>query len=1013
MRRIIFLLTFAATIYHSYPITITTYSSAENDRFATFSLTAMSGLLPNTSPSFAGAGLNLTGWGYRPVIGDGSRIPMYGLLSERHFLYAVHYTPPNNVPIHFVNNSGDVVLREIIQRTPATIPSFSTSSTPTHDVGVGLIDRGYGSETGITPFRILDVSSGNYNNLDLILTGSGNTVATRKPQAVWAKISGDSTSPNAVYTVTTNPSKTTQTFTLNLGDSGSPSFTVHNNEATLMGANWFGSGAGSHVTYAGLDNTPSYDPVTAVSNQMAIEGFALRFQVYNATGPIDPINGPNRWTGGAANGNWGNTSNWSAAALPGNRPIVFNADTASSQTTIDLQANRTVRGIAFAPSTTSAGFTFTPGYTLTVGHTGIINEDNDTQTFNTAITLGGHQTWQARAGDMNFNGPINNAGNLLMLDTHTGRQITLSGTLSGTGGLAKAGPGLAVLAGAHTYTGATWVHDGTLRLAPGASLASNLLRTQTGANAVFDLNGNNHTLGGWIGNHGTTKLGGATLTLTSGTFTSTGTVDLQNGLVLLTNAAATTYPMLLSGTGTVRAINGAAATLATPTGWNGDLYMGNTSGAAGRVIFQQPASLPTGEIIFDSTSSTWGNHLQLNGTGTWNVTNPIQLRRPNVASQNIQISTLHAGANYTFSGNITTNTINGTQNINTLQFRTGNNTIALTGNNDFTGLNRLELAQPGAAHQTRFEFSANALNNLTQLSLADYSTTTGARFDVRATDPGTYAIPTTVFGGSAAGRSNVVASFGGAHTTGTVTFANPFDISWSSFDTANGTLELVSENAGTRTNFTGLINDGANSRPVRIAGNGTVALARPTGNTYDGGTTVAAGATLLANNTSGSATGTGTVNVNGTLGGTGFISGAVNILTGGTLSPGDGIGLLTTGALNLSSGSSILMQLAGVTTRGTTYDAMNVNGALTYGGNLNLDFTTIPNVGDVFNLFDFTSASGTFASINILTPGITGTFNYTTGEFLITAIPEPTALLGALLLLITCLALRKRATERP
>ncbi len=59
-------------------------------------------------------------------------------------------------------------------------------------------------------------------------------------------------------------------------------------------------------------------------------------------------------------------------------------------------------------------------------------------------------------------------------------------------------------------------------------------------------------------------------------------------------------------------------------------------------------------------------------------------------------------------------------------------------------------------------------------------------------------------------------------------------------------------------------------------------------NTYTGGTVVSAG-TLIANNASGSATGSGAVMVSsgGTLGGTGTIAGAVAISAGGTLEPGD------------------------------------------------------------------------------------------------------------------------------
>src|SRR5207244_7330779 len=62
------------------------------------------------------------------------------------------------------------------------------------------------------------------------------------------------------------------------------------------------------------------------------------------------------------------------------------------------------------------------------------------------------------------------------------------------------------------------------------------------------------------------------------------------------------------------------------------------------------------------------------------------------------------------------------------------------------------------------------------------------------------------------------------------------------------------------------------------AGSGKLSLTNA--NTYTGGTTITRG-TLLVKNTTGSATGTGAVQVNaGTLGGTGKITGAVTIGTG-------------------------------------------------------------------------------------------------------------------------------------
>ncbi len=70
--------------------------------------------------------------------------------------------------------------------------------------------------------------------------------------------------------------------------------------------------------------------------------------------------------------------------------------------------------------------------------------------------------------------------------------------------------------------------------------------------------------------------------------------------------------------------------------------------------------------------------------------------------------------------------------------------------------------------------------------------------------------------------------------------------------------------------------------------------------------------TLLANNVSGSATGTGAVTVNnsGTLGGTGYINTGTNVLTvnsGGTFRGGDGTVASTLSITNTGAGAVTMM----------------------------------------------------------------------------------------------------------
>ncbi len=143
--------------------------------------------------------------------------------------------------------------------------------------------------------------------------------------------------------------------------------------------------------------------------------------------------------------------------------------------------------------------------------------------------------------------------------------------------------------------------------------------------------------------------------------------------------------------------------------------------------------------------------------------------------------------------------------------------------------------------------------------------------------------------------------------------------------------------------------------------NTSTGITRLTGNnnTYAGGTTVTSG-TLLANNTSGSATGTGAVNVTatGTLGGRGFITtSGLTVANGGTLKPGDatvanGIGALTvTGPTTLNATGGSILDLQITHTNGTsTSAAANRNGDNTLNWGVILGASTVAGTSDLLDI---------------------------------------------------------------
>jgi hypothetical protein len=169
-----------------------------------------------------------------------------------------------------------------------------------------------------------------------------------------------------------------------------------------------------------------------------------------------------------------------------------------------------------------------------------------------------------------------------------------------------------------------------------------------------------------------------------------------------------------------------------------------------------------------------------------------------------------------------------------------------------------------------------------------------------------------------------------------------------------------------------------------------------------GSMTVSAGI-LLANNTTGSATGTGGINVlsGGVIGGSGFIVGSVVLQSGAAASPGSpgvsgGIGKLTINNTLTAGAGSLLEFHVGST---GAYDQLVVNGTLavtpTTIARVIIDAGYTPVYGTTFNLLDWTTLS--FPGSNLATtldlPILTGGFSWYVNNFhsqgTIIIVPEP------------------------
>ena len=205
--------------------------------------------------------------------------------------------------------------------------------------------------------------------------------------------------------------------------------------------------------------------------------------------------------------------------------------------------------------------------------------------------------------------------------------------------------------------------------------------------------------------------------------------------------------------------------------------------------------------------------------------------------------------------------------------------------------------------------------------------------------------------------------------------------------------------------YSGRLRDNAGSGTARL-----LALAKTTGgvlrlsgteNSYSGGTVISGG-TLLANNASGSATGTGSVSVNsgGLFGGTGSASGAITVNIGGAITPGDGgAGVFTAGSsLTWHSDNTTAGMLFDLGASTEASDGLVVAGAFTKGAGVSFLFSFTdagyqPSVA--YTLVSFGSTD--FLASDFAATGVAGTFDIVGNElrFTTAAIPEPSAFAAA------------------
>lgn len=316
-------------------------------------------------------------------------------------------------------------------------------------------------------------------------------------------------------------------------------------------------------------------------------------------------------------------------------------------------------------------FNFGPGrgiYRMTGGSIQIGANGIQTDSGVYEVYLGGGTVSASTSWSSPLNMTLTGSNGPVTFDT-AGSSVTLSGILSGPGGLNVTGGGLLELSGANTYLGDTMVSSGILQLdATGSSAGA--FRVANGAYLTLNYSGTY---------------------IVSSLFTNG--VAVQNGVYNASN-----LPGYLLGSGNLQVVGGVSTGV-----WDGGGADGNWStagnwdhnaepifpidltfaGAARLNNTNDVAAIAANSITFDATAGAFtlnGNGLGLNGNISFNgnpsapVTQTINL--PLTANANINLDA-PANANLVLNGNFAS--------YNNTTYSVGNGTVTFGGENTFAG----------------------------------------------------------------------------------------------------------------------------------------------------------------------------------------------------------------------------------------------------------------------------------------------------------------------------------------
>ena len=712
------------------------------------------------------------------------------------------------------------------------------------------------------------------------------------------------------------------------------------------------------------------------------------------------------------------------------------------------------------------------------GGTSTIDTGGGTLTFSGTQSSGiiGHDSASAQAKLIKGNLNLGAATRTLFTSGGAGTMV-ISANISGNAGnigITQSG-GTTMLSGNNTYTGATTISGGKIIARSASALGTGSLANVT-ANGNLIYSAATDTalnIGGTLslGNIGTSIGNGAASAQINVAGNASGTIGTVNiygvngvshyaGLATLIHGAGgstllgtptlgfvynnTDFTVASGSAAFTRTSTDLQVTTASATALSGNVnWKGGLAGATGvwaasngstqsnwqvtDGVNQPLAPGSTADVVFSTATSpgtmvgmTLGTDMTVRSLTINNTTTAFGLLHDGYA---LTIAPAGSSTGITIAASVQASTINADIVLGAAQTWTNNSANALTVNSIISGTGSLTKAGTG-------KVTLNGRN-----TYSGDTKVTGGTLDIGLDA----ALQNSALDTSGAGVVTItnytMPTFGGLK--GSTNLASVITTGYS-----NVVGLTLNPGTGVTNSYSGNITNGAANMTLTKTGAGTQVLGGT--NTYSGSTIIKAG-TLVVNGSLGAAS---TVTVGGagtsgtpTLGGSGTINGSVTIAAAGsgaagTLSPGASIGTLTF-ANTLGLNGSALMEIDGNAGAGLAggHDFANLTGAdaagtLTYGGALILDMGTIfASATYSWDLFDFASETGTFASItladqysgilldgdsngvwDLVSGNNTWSFTESTGVLGLTVVPEPSAaLLGSLGMLI--LVFRRRSPQ--